>query len=221
MSVVGEFTIPAESFILDHALATVPEMTIEADRLASHSPREVFPFFWATGGDFETFQRALEDDPDTTAVSVAEETNDDVLYRLEWRQEVLDLVQEMVDHHAAISEATARDGRWHLRLRFAEEGMVTQFQNHFRDNDHNFEVLNLVHPGQPRQREYGLTAEQFDALVAAVEAGYFEVPRATSIEELGESLDISGNAVSQRLRRGTDVVLRRALTIRDDTVDGS
>lgn len=221
MSVVGEFTIPAESFVLEHALSTAPDITLEADRLATHSPDEVFPYFWAIGGDLELFQQALEDDPTTTAVSVAEETDKEVLYRLEWQRDVLDLIQQMIDHHAAISEAKAQDGQWHLRLRFTDEQLVSKFQSYFQEHGHHFEVHNLVHPSQPRQREYGLTPEQYTALVTAVKGGYFNIPRATSIDELSESLGISGNAVSQRLRRGTDAVLRSALTITDDTIEGS
>jgi hypothetical protein len=116
MSVVGELTIPPESFALEHALSTVPEVTLEADRLATHGPDEVFPFFWAIGDDLATFQQALEDDPSTTAVSVAEETGEEVLYRVEWQQDILDPIHQMIDHHAAISEAKAQDGQWRLRL---------------------------------------------------------------------------------------------------------
>lgn len=216
MSVIGEFTIPAESFVLEHALSSNPEMTLEADRLASHSPEEVFPFFWATGGNFDEFQQALEDDPTTTDVSVAEATDDDVLYRLEWDRDVLDLVQQMIDHHAAISEASARGEKWTLRLRFAEAGMVSEFQDYFRERDHQFEVHNLTHPREPRQREYGLTKEQYDALMEAVRGGYYRVPRGTTVDDLSETLGISPNATSQRLRRGTDAVLRTALTISGD-----
>lgn len=221
MSVVGDFTISAESFVLEHALSTVPEMTLEADRLASHSPDEVFPFFWATGGDFETFQRALEDDPTTTDVSIVQETEEDVLYHLQWSQDVLDLIQDVIDHQAAISEATGHDEQWDLRLRFAQEEWMSEFQNYFREKGHSFEVHQLAYPTEPHQREYGLTKEQHAALVAAVREGYFQVPRATSVEELAETLGVSSNAVSERLRRGIDAVLRTALTITDDTIKES
>lgn len=221
MSIVGEFTIPANGFALDHALSTVPETTIEADRLASHSTMEVLPFLWATGGDLATFQQALEDDPTVTAVTVAEETDDEVLYRMEWCPDFCDLMNEIVDHHAAITEATARDGQWHLNLRFADEEMISEFQDHFRETGHSFEVHQLSRPNEPRQREYGLTEEQYEALVAAARNGYFQVPRATSVEELGEALDVSANAVSQRLRRGSEALVRNALTISDDEMEAS
>ncbi len=219
MSVIGEFTIPAESFALDHALAADPAMTVRADRLASHSAMEVLPFLWATGGDLDAFQRTLSDDPSTTEVTVADETDGGTLYRMEWTDEFRELINTMVDHHAAITDASGRDGTWTLRLRFAEEGMVSAFQTHFREAGVQFEVEQLTRPKEPRQREFGLTERQYEALVAAVDEGYYEIPRTTSVEELGEVLDISANSVSQRLRRGSEVLVRN--TLRTDEDDGA
>jgi len=215
MSVVGDFTIPTEAFALEDALATVPSMTIEADHLASHSPQEVFPFLWASGGDFDRFLQALEDDPTVTTADIAEDTEDEVLYRLEWNDTFCDLIHEMIDHHAAIVNATAHADEWQLRLRFAEEEMVSSFQRHFGEIEHTFEVNQLFHPSEPRQREFGLTAEQYEALVTAVDNRYFTIPRTTSVEEVGETLDISANAASQRIRRGCEALIRSGLTMPD------
>lgn len=216
MSVIGDFTVPSEAFALEGALGTVPEMTVEADRLASHSPREVFPFLWATGGDVERFRESLEDDPTVTDVDIADESDDAVLYRLEWSEDFCDLVHDMVDHHAAITEARARDEQWHLRLRFADESMVSEFQTHFRESGRHFEVRHLSQSAEPRQRTHGLTAEQHDTLVAAVEGGYYRVPRTISAAELSDRLGVSANAVSQRLRRGTEALVRNALKVGED-----
>lgn len=216
MSVVGSFTIPADAFALEEALSEVPEMTVEADRLASHSPNEVFPFLWATGGDFDRFGRALEADSTVRTAEIAEETDGEVLYRLEWSDAVCDLVHDMIDHHAAIVDATAHADRWDLRLRFADEGMVSSFQRHFEETGHSLEVRQLSHPSEQRQSEFGLTAEQHEALVTAVREGYFAIPRATSVEEIGERLGISANAASQRIRRGSETLIRSTLTVPDD-----
>ncbi|MBX0293402.1 bacterio-opsin activator domain-containing protein [Haloarcula nitratireducens] len=215
MSVVGEFTIPAAAFALEDALAAVPEMTVESDRLASHSPREVFPFLWARGGSFDRFSRALEGDPTVTSADLVDEADDVALYRLEWSEDFRDLVHEMIDHHAAIVEATARDGRWHLRLRFADEGTVSSFQRHFRDTGHEFEVKHLTSPSEPRHRKFGLTPEQYEALVTAAREGYFTIPRTASVEEVGEALGISANAASQRIRRGCETMIQSGLIVPD------
>lgn len=216
MTIVGDFTIPAEDFALDHALSTTPEMIVEADRLASHSPKEVFPFLWGTDGDGEAFFDALGDDPTVTDASIADETGEEVLYRLEWSGTVCDLVHELVDHHAAILEARAQADEWTLRLRFANEGMVSSFQEHFHDSGREFTVNQLYHPTEPRQRAFGLTAEQHEALVTAVHQGYFAIPRSASAEELGEMLGVSANAVSERIRRGCEAFIRSGLTTPED-----
>lgn len=211
MSIVGDFSISADAFALDHALERAPEITGKADRLASHGPQEVFPFLWATGRDFERFYRALEDDPTVTSVNICEETDEEVLYRLEWDSEFCTLIQDVVDHHAAILEAKAEDGEWNLRLRFAEEEMLSEFQNYFRKKGHEFDVHRLYQPTEPRQRAFGLTAEQHSALIAAVNNGYYSIPRHASTQEVGEELGISGNAASERIRRGCEALIKSTL----------
>lgn len=219
MSVVGDFTVPAHSFALSHTLSAAPRTTVEADRLASHSSMEVLPFIWATGEDLECFDRALGEDPTVESVTVAEETEQEVLYRIVWDSSVRRLIDEVVDHHAAITEASASDETWRFRLRFAEPEMVSEFQDHFRETGRQFDVERLNRPTEPRQHVHGLTEEQQEALVAAVAEGYFSIPRRISAEELGEALGISANAASQRLRRGSDALIRSVLAIGDEIDD--
>ncbi|ELZ23672.1 bacterio-opsin activator HTH domain-containing protein [Halosimplex carlsbadense 2-9-1] len=220
MSVIGDFTVPAASFALADALASHPETRIEADRQATHSPREVFPFLWVTGGDLDAFESAFRDAPAVETVSVAERTDDAAMFRIVWDEPFQELIHDMIDHHASILEASASEDTWSLRLRFAEERMVSSFREHFEETGRRFEVRSLWHPSDPHQREYGLTAEQYDALATAVRAGYFDVPRGASATELGERLDISGNAASQRVRRGSATLVRNALLL-DEEAEGT
>ncbi|QLH83455.1 helix-turn-helix domain-containing protein [Halosimplex pelagicum] len=220
MGVIGDFTVPAASFALAEPLAKHPETKVTADRQATHSPREVFPFLWATGGDLNAFGDSIAGAPAVETVSVAERTDDAVMFRVVWDEAFQTLIHEMVDHHASIVEASAASDAWSLRLRFADEEMVSSFQRHFEETGRRFEVRSLWHPSGPRQREYGLTAEQYEALAAAVRAGYFDVPRDASAAELGERLGISGNAASQRVRRGSAVLVRNALLL-DGEADGT
>lgn len=216
MGVIGDFTIQAESFALQHALAENPEMVVTADRVASHSTEQVLPFLWASGGDFDAFREAMADDPTVQRTTVTERAGDSVLYKVIWGREVVELINKMVNMHAAIVEAEARKDTWRLKLRFTEEGQVTSFQEHFSETGHTFEVHRLYRPTAPRQREYGLTPEQRDTLVAALREGYFEVPRAASANDLADALEISANAVSQRLRRGSANLIGNTLTITDE-----
>lgn len=216
MSVVVEVTVAADAFALDRTLESHPEMTVEAERLATHSPEWALPFLWASGGDFESFTETMEADPTVQEVHLVEEVGGERLYKVRWVDAVLDLIAEMIDHDAIILNAKGRGGRWQLELRFAEDSQLSEFRKYFAEQGTEFVVGKLYHPSEPRQREFDLTPAQRETLVTAVRGGYFDVPRGQSMEELARALDISSNAVSQRLRRGSENLVRSTLTIGAD-----
>lgn len=218
MSVVGEFTVPAEAFALEHALAAVPDVVLEADQVASHSTMGVLPFLWVSRGDVDALRQAFEDDETVESVTVADELDGDVCYRMQWNDAVDDMVDRMVDHQAAIVRARASDGEWTLRLRFAEESMVSKFQAYFREQGTDFEVHSLGQLTVPRQGAVGLTTEQRTALTVAYRSGYFDIPRGTTATELGDRLGISGNAASERVRRGCRTLVESSLSL--EAADG-
>lgn len=211
MSVIGTFTVPAEAFSLAETLPAVPDVTFESDRLASHSRMQILPFLWARTDDPSPVEDALSADPSVDSVRIADELDDQVLFNVQWAESFKELIDEIVDHNAAIVEATARESRWRLRLRFAEEEMVSEFQQHFRERGHQFSVEQLLQPTVSGQRDFGLTAGQREALVEAANGGYFEVPRTMSAEELGDRLGISANSASERVRRGTQTLVDATL----------
>jgi len=221
MTVIGEFSIPSSSFALDHALTERPSVVVEAERMATHSTMQVMPFLWGSDCDADEFRDVLLADPSIEEVTVSEDTGDGVLYKVVWQQAFRDLIDAMVDHHGAMVEATGTDGTWYLTLRFAEEPHVGEFQDHFREEDRHFEVQRLYQPTAPRQREYDLTPEQRDALVAAFSAGYFDVPRGSSAGDLASDLGISTNALSARIRRGSANLVDSTLVVDGDGPDGA
>ena len=54
---------------------------------------------------------------------------------------------------------------------------------------------------------------QRSALVTALEMGYFDVPRQVELADVAAELDLSPNAVSERIRRGEANLFRSALTV--------
>jgi len=61
----------------------------------------------------------------------------------------------------------------------------------------------------------GLTGRQFDALAAAVEAGYYESPRAATVEEVGERIDASPSTASEHLRKAESAVMTAFMELRE------
>ena len=61
----------------------------------------------------------------------------------------------------------------------------------------------------------GLTAKQEMMLEVAHEHGYWAVPRGASLEDLANEMDLSAQAVSERLRRATKVLMDQRFAERD------
>ncbi|MGB9954814.1 helix-turn-helix domain-containing protein (plasmid) [Haloferax prahovense] len=62
-----------------------------------------------------------------------------------------------------------------------------------------------------RPTRFGLTDRQHHTLVTAFRQGYYSVPRDSDIRELSNTLGVTHQATSQRLRRGHERLIRRAL----------
>jgi predicted DNA binding protein len=78
-----------------------------------------------------------------------------------------------------------------------------QFRRTCVENDVDVSIDRVYRPTGDELHPVELTDEQREALVLARREGYFDVPRGITLEELGTMLDISRQAVSNRLRRGT------------------
>jgi predicted DNA binding protein len=58
-----------------------------------------------------------------------------------------------------------------------------------------------------------LTELQQETLVAALEAGYYELPREVTMGELAERLGVSQQALAKRLRRGYRNLIEDSLVV--------
>ena len=61
--------------------------------------------------------------------------------------------------------------------------------------------------------EYALNETQHEALIAAVETGYFDIPRESTLDDLAAELDITHQVLSERLHRGHKTLIENALIV--------
>jgi predicted DNA binding protein len=105
------------------------------------------------------------------------------------------------------------DERWSFTVRFRGHNDLTRFHQFYQSHDYPVRVDRIYTPDDVSRIEFGfgLTPEQRETLLLAVEDGYFSVPRETTLEDISEEQAISRQAVSERLRRATETVLRKSL----------
>lgn len=213
MSVLAEFIVPANKFVLADTLTAVPEIRIEIKRVVGGT-EYVTPYFWAAAGDLDAFERALREDEMTREVLTLEENQEDErFYRVTWETPIPNLIDAVSDAKATILEAVSdQEGRWELKVLFPDRGALSAFHDYCLDHDFSVRLERVYWPENPQeQAEFGVTEKQQEALMAAFDAGYFEVPRDHSLTEVAGDLGISRNALSARLRRGHRNLLANTL----------
>lgn len=220
MSVIVEFTMAGEDFLMGEVLRSVPDVVVEIERVVAHADERVTPYFWVSGAEDGAFDDAVEDDPSVEDVVVVDDFGDATLYRAEWQDDENDIVGAFRSIEMVLLEATGRRGSWQLRLRFDDRAALEAMNDYRRTHDLEATIGRIYHPDDPNAGgQFGLTPTQRDTLVAALEAGYYDLPRKVTHEELSDRLGVSQQSISNRLHRGHGNLVRNALTVGDPDVE--
>ena len=211
MSVVVEFTVPTDQFAFGTALATAEEMAISLERIVPTSDSHM-PFIWAEGEGFEPFERGVLADPHVEAFTPLDRLSDRVLYRIEWG-DVGGIIEGIESQRGVVLEANGNPTRWYFRIRFPNHDRLGAFYDYCTDHDVRLGVerIRTLLESLDDDSEFGLTPEQREAVLLALRRGYFTTPRDVTLSDLSCELDISQQALSDRVRRATEKVLRQSL----------
>jgi predicted DNA binding protein len=211
MSVIVEFTIPTDRFLFGTVLSTAEGMELTLERVVPTNGG-VLPFFWATGANFEGFERHVLEDPNVAELTPLDRVGDSVLYRIEWVG-IDDLVANIGETQGTILEVRGNSDKWAFRVRFPDHNLLAGFYNYCSEHDvpiHLQRAYTLT-KAFDQGHQFELTPEQREALILAVQRGYFTSPRKATLADLAPELDISQQALSMRIRRANEKVLRHAL----------
>jgi predicted DNA binding protein len=211
MSVIAEFSIPAEDFILGKAIQQTTGLSVEIEKMIPMET-DIIPYFWVIGEGHSQFNAVLEREPELSKFEIVDELDDRELYRAEWDPSVDTFIQQVVKYDAILQEAEGNADAWMFQLRFPDSRRLPGFHTTCREEDISLTVegvYNQIEPAASETRD--LTEPQLDLVKRAYEEGYFDVPRKTTLTEISEKLDISDQAVNERLRRGLSTLIGSTL----------
>ena len=122
-------------------------------------------------------------------------------YRVTLDGRARQLIEELVAEGITLLAAHGRAGQWKLRLLSSNpEGIARAHEVlEYLGCEPDLEAISSFNSEQ--QGRDWLTDEQDEALVAAFEMGYYNIPRSVTSGELANQLDISHQAFSERFRR--------------------
>jgi predicted DNA binding protein len=204
-----------ESVVLSKAITHAPEMEVSAQHIDSSPSIPMRSVFWASGGEFDAFETGLDDDGTVTNWRVIAENGDDRLYRVFYAAHVPDVVvyEAVVDADGVFLNAETDGDGWTVKMLFPSRDAFNELRETCEDVDLAMDVDSIYSkPFSGSGDEIALTDPQRDLLTRAVKVGYFDIPRETTLQELGQQMNISGQAASERLRRGMETLIRETVT---------
>jgi len=213
MSTIVEAEVPAPEFALGATLAGLPDVEFDIERVAAHSASHVVPYVWAEGVSDDTLEEALAEDESVAEVELLTNVDGKRLYRMDWVGQIELAVHVLTDEDGTIIDAHGRDRTWLLRILFPGREEVSKTNDFAADHGLTFDIRSINGMEKNRSGRFGLTEQQYEAITAALEHGYYEIPRNASAEDVAGEIGISRQALAERLRRGHKTLAQDALTI--------
>lgn len=213
MATIAELEIPVGEFALRDTLTAIDDVAFEIEQIAAHDEDGVMPYVWTSGPSHEVIEAALRDDETVEEFELLTDDEDRWLYRMAWIDAIEALVHLLLEADAAILAAFGKGTRWDLRVLFPEREGLSRTHEYCKDAGLTIDIRRIHDHTSEEAGRFGLTEKQADTLVLALQHGYFDVPRGTDAQDLAEELDISHQALSERLRRATGTMVKNGLLV--------
>ena len=219
---VAELRLSAADLALGSTFARRPDLSVRVEPVATSRPAQPFSFAWldseggtehssvdrggATDDAIEDLLDAVADDPSVVVHSVLTRRGDAVLCELEFCNDVSLVADVITSRDGTILSASATDGEWSLRIRYSTREALAETVATLERFDVEAHLSQIGCRSGSMAAD--LTEKQREVVAAAFERGYFEIPRQVSLEDLAEELDVTHQALSERLRRAEQALLR-------------
>lgn len=205
------FRVPVDAFALADTLAALPDAEFECEQGVQHGSGPTLPLVWARGVDRDALEAALDDDPSVRRAALVERRADELLYRTAWDGRVGALVTMLAGGDGVVRAAAGSRRGWAVEVLFTAREDVSRARERCdaRGVDVSVEAIRGMEGN--RGDRYGLTDTQVEALALACRKGYFEVPRATDLDDLADALGLTHQSLSERIRRGHQALIESTI----------
>ncbi|WP_255167019.1 helix-turn-helix domain-containing protein [Natrononativus amylolyticus] len=221
MGVIAELQLPAAEFALSETVEAFETLQFEIERIVAHDRSHVMPFVWISGPAFDGLEGALSADDTVEDVRLVSNLEDERLYEMSWVGHVEALIRILVEEEGTVLAAEGNSEGWMLRTLFPEREALSRTYDYCGEHGLSIDIQSIYQLDDGRKGRFGLTDSQQTTLEAAFERGYYEVPRGLTRDELAAELGISGQALSERLRRAHRNLVENTVIIGADDHDGT
>jgi len=161
--------------------------------------------------DYGEFERAIREFETVEDVGLLEDDDDSRTYAVSWSGPPGGVFEDLHGTGAHVLSADGNGDAWRFETAFQSEADLAAFSERCRSAEVPLEVESIQKGAFAREDTYGLTEDQYETLLLAVEEGFYDVPRETNTVELAAELGISDQSLSERLRRAHATLVENTL----------
>ncbi|WP_313694541.1 helix-turn-helix domain-containing protein [Halorarum halobium] len=208
MSLVAEFRLTHPDFPLSRTLEDVPGFALRAEQLLADDPTAPTVFFWAEGEAFDSFEAAMDGDPTVARWERVETLCDRRFYRLDVDPDAsVVLYPTDIEYGVSRIDFSASTDGLDVRTRFPDRETMRCYFDSCRGKGMDVSLHKLYEGIDVGEGPNDVSDKQCEALQRAAELGFFTVPRETDLGDVADSLGVSRQAASERIRRGTQALV--------------
>lgn len=212
MTVTTKIHIEHDKLALVPTLRTLDDISIEVITQGTTNPgATVFPFL-VDYDDREELERAFKDDPTVERYELVSWGDRRGIYYIEHTPETKLISTIVMGVNGFLTHTETKGNGWLVQLLLPDKDALNTVWQYARENDISLDIIE-IHGSESASEEssYGLTDEQRTALLKAYEKGYFREPRDMSLGDVADEMGLSSTAMSGRLRRGMQNLIRTTI----------
>lgn len=210
MATICNMSMPAHEFGLAATFESVPDARITCEPVADSTGS--LPLIRVRAPDRQALEDAFTNDASISEWTCLTGGESGWLYRINWTRKGSLVRRILTGEGATILSANASENEWTLRVLYPSREACSRSHTFCEERDVDVTIYAIRDVKGEEVTYHGLTDAQHTALVQAYEMGYFGVPRGADLETVAETLDISHQALSERLRRAHETMIESMLT---------
>lgn len=220
MGTICKLSVPVRELALARTFQTCPDAIVECEQLIEPPPDTSMPLIRVREISPDVFETALAEDSTVVTYTQLAGTENEWLYKLEWSDTIQLVLEFFTIEGAVILDAMGSADGWRFRVLFSSRDDLTETVERCETHNISLSIHSIrdfdSESASSESARFVLTADQHEGLLFAYEQGYFEVPRVVGLEDLATDIGISHQALSERLRRGHETLIRETLLSGND-----
>jgi len=214
--ILAVFRIEAPTIALTETVGHDTTAVVHPVRGVGTDPTGDRHLFSVRSADFDRFEDGLAADPTVAAFEQVVELDGEAIYALRYTDQAVLFSTEVARWNGVVLEMENEATAWRFKVWLPDRSAAQSLWEFATAADIDIELRRVNEHGSVLEGSYGLTSAQQEAVLTALDLGYFDDPRDATLSDLADGLDISEPSASRLVRRGLKRLLGATIAETED-----